>query len=490
MEATKQRDFEDFIAVKVKELKHMESEIARKEEEKAEAAQQLADAMQELDDVTKQMEADIEFFDQTKAACKAKYEEWTQRSNMRMEEMEGIKKALEILTSDEARALLPKAMKPGVETFLQLDSTSDESAPQMKAHNVLKEQARRAHSLRLAALAATVRTGAVGHFDAVIKEIDKMIQVLKEEEQDDIKQRDWCKKQYFENSEEKAELKWLIKNNEAMIVKLDDLIAKLTETLEDTVKEIDATKEQMAKMTEERTDENDAFKAAKKDDEDAIALLEQAIEALSSYYKKNKIEMGPVQGSVKLLQEPEFEVSKWQGPDATFSDGGKRKNESKGIISILTMLKEDLEDEIKNGIKDEATAQMEYEKQMEAAKKLLETLAEKKVNLESDISKTEEQKEDEEGKMKANKESLAINEEYKKSITPDCDWMLNSFDERRKKRKAEMNGLVTAKEYLAGAAPPELIQGSTKFDDGRLESIGFDGDSFLQQRQLIVKRVS
>merc|ERR1719159_2118957 len=258
-----------------------------------------------------------------------------------------------------------------------------------------------------------VRTGAVGHFDVVIQEIDKMIQVLKDEEQDDIKQRDWCKKQYFENSEEKAELKWLIKNNEAMIVKLDDLIAKLTETLEDTVKEIDATKEQMAKMTEERTDENDAFKEAKKDDEDAIALLEQAIEALSAYYKKNKIEMGPVQGSVKLLQEPEFEVSKWQAPDATFSDGGKRKNESKGIISILTMLKEDLEDEIKNGIKDEATAQMEYEKQMEAAKKLLETLAEKKVNLESDISKTEEQKEEEEGKMATNKESLAINEEQK-----------------------------------------------------------------------------
>merc|ERR1719194_130834 len=117
-----------------------------------------------------------------------------------------------------------------------------------------------------------------------------MIQVLKEEEKDDIKQRDWCKKQYFENSEEKKELKWLIKNNEAMIVKLDDLIAKLTETLEDTEKEIEATKEQMAKMTEERTDENDAFKAAKKDDEDEIALLEQAIEALSAYYKKNKIE--------------------------------------------------------------------------------------------------------------------------------------------------------------------------------------------------------
>merc|ERR550537_301355 len=133
------------------------------------------------------------------------------------------------------------------------------------------------------------------------------------------------------------------------------------------------------------------------------------------------------------------------------------------------MLKEDLEDEIKNGIKDEADAQMEYEKQMAAAKKLLESLEEKKVNLEQDIAKTEEEKEDEEGKLASNQEQLAINEEYKKSIAPDCDWMLNSFEERREKRKAEMHGLVTAKEYLAGAAPPAMLQSAKKFDDDRLD---------------------
>merc|ERR1719478_1639363 len=128
---------------------------------------------------------------------------------------------------------------------MQLDSDSDESAPAMKAYGVLKEQAKKAHSLRLAALAATVRTAGHGHFDAVIKEIDKMIQVLKDEEADDIKQRDWCKQSYFENSEEKAELKWLIKNNEAMIVKLQKTIDILIENIEDTEKEIEATKEQM-----------------------------------------------------------------------------------------------------------------------------------------------------------------------------------------------------------------------------------------------------
>merc|ERR1719359_1485687 len=128
-----------------------------------------------------------------------------------------------------------------METFLQLDTTSESNAPAMKAYGVLKEQAKKSGSLRLAALAATVRSGAVGHFDAVIKEIDKLIQVLKDEEKEDIKQRDWCKKQYFENSEEKAELKWLIKNNHAHILKLEELIAKLTETLEDTEKEIRLT---------------------------------------------------------------------------------------------------------------------------------------------------------------------------------------------------------------------------------------------------------
>jgi DNA repair exonuclease SbcCD ATPase subunit len=300
-----------------------------------------------------------------------------------------------------------------------------------------------------------------GHFDKVIDEIDKMIQVLKDEEKDDMVQRDWCKEEYHQNAQEKAETKWLIKRNEAQITKLQASIDLLIENIEDTEKEIELTKEQMKKMTEERTDENDAFKSAKADDEAAIKLLGMAVEALSGYYKKNDI---------KMLQEPEFAVDKFQAPDATFADKGARKNESKGIVSILTMLKEDLEDEIKNGIKDEAANQVEYEKQMAAAKKLLESLEERKVNLESDKAKTEEKKEAEEGKLAENQENLAINEEYKKSITPDCDWMLNSFQERRDKRAAEMNGLVKAKEFLSGAS---LVQASAKPHVQEFEQIGF-----------------
>merc|ERR1719160_1384234 len=180
------------------------------------------------------------------------------------------------------------------------------------------------------------------------------------------------------------------------------------------------TKKELEDMEKERTEENDAFKQAKSDDENAIALIEKAIEALSGYYKDNKIEMGPIQGSVKLLQEPEFDKGD-QAPEAEFKKKGHRKNESKGIISIMTMIKEDLEDEIKNGIKNEIAAQEAYEKQVAAANTMLD--------------------------------NLKKNGEKKDAITEDCDWMIENFEERKKKREVEQQGLVKAKEFLAGASP-------------------------------------
>merc|ERR1712151_1154437 len=160
--------------------------------------------------------------------------------------------------------------------------------------------------------------GKSGHFDAVIKAIDAVIQNLKEEEH--VDKRDQCKDTYTEIESTVKDLSWKIKKNEAKIDKLEKLIAMHTEEKLKTIEEIESVTAQMEAMTKQRNQENEAFLAAKKDDQDAIALLEAARDALSKYYKKNKIEMGPIQGSVKgaLVQKP-FDVSEDQAPDATFS---------------------------------------------------------------------------------------------------------------------------------------------------------------------------
>merc|ERR1712196_167126 len=109
----------------------------KKEGEKADAEKDLADNSQDLDDTQKQMKADTVFFDETKAACQAKADEWNERVRARTEELAGINKALEILTGDDAKALFSKAIKPGKETFLQMGSVSSESQPQTKAYKAL-----------------------------------------------------------------------------------------------------------------------------------------------------------------------------------------------------------------------------------------------------------------------------------------------------------------------------------------------------------------
>merc|ERR1719174_3049410 len=190
-EANQNHDFEQMYASLEKENNKMKKTRARKETEKAEAEAMLADTTKAYDDTEKQMKADTEFFDQTKAACESKHEEWTVRKELRDAELAGIDKALEILTSDEARELFAKSIKPGVETFLQIASSpsllqDSAMAPAARAYNVLKSKLKKHHSVRLAALAVEIRSSKAGHFDEVIKAIDEMIKTLEEEGADDL----------------------------------------------------------------------------------------------------------------------------------------------------------------------------------------------------------------------------------------------------------------------------------------------------------------
>jgi len=482
-EATGQKNFEDLIATKAKQLATLQATLAKKEEKKADIEKQLADADQALEDITNQMKEDTKFFDEMKAACKAKADEWNIRTTMRAEEIEGINKALEVLTSDEARKIFQKSIKPGFEktpSFLQLSLDGTMSAPTARAYGALKRAAGKSHSIRLAALAATLRSS--GAFKVVIDEIDKMLSVLKEEEAADIEQRDWCKEETFKKEAEKSRYEYKIEKTEAKIVKLTEKKEELEASIVATQKEIDLTHEEIIEMEDTRTQEHDAFLEAKDLDEKAIDLLKMAIEHMTSFYKKNEIDMGEIQGSMKFLQKqgPEFEVSEDQAPDATFSDAGHRKGQSKGIVSILTMLVEDLTSEIANGIKAEDEAQAEFEKQVHTAKELIATLEEKKVNLETEHAETVEKiaaeekiQEETEVQLEAVKEELA-------EMKPNCDWLLGAFEKRREKRKIEAEGLRQAKNYLSGAQPgaAALTQQSTSFDD-----LQFPQTSFLQKRQ-------
>merc|ERR1719252_116842 len=169
--------------------------------------------------------------------------------------------------------------------------------------------------------------------------------------------------------------------------------------------------------------------------------------------------MGEVQGSVNLLQIQSSE-SQDPPPDASFSDAGKSKGESKGIVSILTMLKEDCEDEIANGVKAEAEDQSAFEDAVKKIKATLKRLDEKKTSTKDSMATNEQSSDDTEDQKDDAKQLKTDDEEYLSEIKPDCDWMLTNFDARKSGRDQEAEGLKEAKAALLGGV--QLMQVSAR----------------------------
>merc|ERR550537_827184 len=135
-------------------------------------------------------------------------------------------------------------------------------------------------------------------FSAIIEEVDKMVQVLQDEETEDIDQRDWCKETTFVKETEASRYSYKIEKTEARITKLTEKKEELEDAIVATDAEILATHEEIDEMEATRTAENGAFLQAKSDDEAAAGLLGVAIGHLSAFYKNEGIDQGEIQGSI------------------------------------------------------------------------------------------------------------------------------------------------------------------------------------------------
>merc|ERR1719353_178860 len=456
-ESDKQKAFEDLIAEKEKQVHDWTAEVTDKEGQKGEKATMLSEAEELLAATQTQLKTDEDFFETARDSCKAKSDEWDERSRLRTEQLDGIEKALKILTSDEARATFAASATRAQDTFgtegsREMDSTEvtkmsvgdvdflQMEMPREKAYRAIKKVIGHSKNLRLARIAVAVRTATQGHFDEVIAEIDRMIELLGEEGQEDIEQRDWCIAEQNNQTNHKENLEYTISQLQAKITKAEKKKAELEAEKEDTLKKKADLIEAMDQALADREAENEAFTTAKQDDLNAIELLGRAIEALSAYGSNNA-----------LLQQPEFAVSEDQAPDATFSSKDNQKNAQGGIIMLLTQIKENLEIEIGVSTKSEAKATLEYEKLKADADKQIASYEEQIVALDSAIADTDAEitsltdtKTDTEGQHKTTVE-------YLEKIKPNCEWIKASFYKRAELRKKESEGLKEAKSILAGA---------------------------------------
>eukprot|EP00747_Dinoflagellata_sp_TGD_P133189 gnl/TRDRNA2_/TRDRNA2_175164_c7_seq11.p1 gnl/TRDRNA2_/TRDRNA2_175164_c7~~gnl/TRDRNA2_/TRDRNA2_175164_c7_seq11.p1 ORF type:complete len:406 (-),score=158.32 gnl/TRDRNA2_/TRDRNA2_175164_c7_seq11:141-1229(-) len=320
------------------------------------------------------------------------------------------------------------------------------------AYKNLAKLASKFHSLGLAQVAVMVRTG--GHFDKVIEMIDKMIQVMRDEEAADIEHKDRCEAQQSKNANDMEDLKHDIGKTEEKIGRMEDNVAEYKKKIEECEAQIGEVETQMKEMLDERNEEYKLFQKALDDDLKAKALLEAAIDALSSFYKKNKIPLNLLQG-----KGPEYSVDKDKAPSTTFgSSHGGSKSESGGLIAILSMLVEDTQKEIDAGRAEDAENQKEYEAERDAAQAMYDSIEASKVKHEKNLADKEADIEDAKEFKGQKGEDLGSQEDLAKTLSEDCDWIKEQFADRNTKRKAEIEGLMDAKNILGGAEPDDELQ--------------------------------
>jgi len=434
-EAKKQKGFEDLMATKLAEKRTLEDTLETHTTSEADKSKELADSKQMLDDTKKQLSSDEEFFAASKDTCKTKAGDWASRTRIRTEEIQAMNHAITILSSDDAKA----TFSASANTFVQLRMVSSMEQQRNSAYMSLKKLATKYQSLSLARLAAKVSTA--GHFDKVINDCDKMIAILRQEEADDIKQRDLCERQQNKNKNTKEDLEYDINKAKATLKRLEDDATELGLKMKALEGDMTNAQKNMKAMKDMRGEEYDEFTQAVKDDTTAVDLIEQAIVKLSGFYN------GADKKKASLVQkraEPMPETS-WQGGDYK-----GRQGEGQGIISILTLLKEDIESEIKVSRKDDAESQVNFESDYKALTQSHRDMESSKLSVEKQVSELNLKIADIEEFQGSKEGDLKGENKVEASIGTNCAWVETHFDSRASKRKTEIDGLVDAKNFLAG----------------------------------------
>lgn len=405
-----------------------------------------AESEAEVDELKKQREADEKTLEETAATCKTKKDEYVERNRLRTEEVASIAEAINVLRSDDARDVFNASFESQA-SFLQVAKTPNrcEIARKQKAIKLLSE----VHSDRAQALAFLTTQPSTEEFPGnVIEKIDAILADLEREGEQDETDKNDCEKLMATKEYEKKELKYSISDNNEEIQRQEALVVKLNESIEQKKLAVTAIKDEMKKADELRLEQAQEFAKSKSDDEMAISLLDKAIASLKKFYTDNNLALVQIR---KHLQKGPGEAA--APPPKTWDDAnyGGAKGEHQGVTSIMELIKQDVEKDIRTATKEEDDLISKHTKFTNESTEEVDTLNEQideatmqRTDAETTIKEQTDERDASQVELDA---TIALIETEK----PRCDFITTNFQTRKENRAAEKDGLNKAKAVLKGA---------------------------------------
>ncbi|KAL9138988.1 putative conserved tandem protein 12 [Amphidinium carterae] len=424
----------------------MEASIAQgttdrteKTESKAQTLQQKADDEGTLTDTTTTMEDDQKYLAELTATCEQKATDFESRQQLRTEELEAIRKAIEIISSESvkghAETYLPSLLQQKKQTMLgQLRDASRNGALQARAASYLRSRAQALNSRVLSALSVRASDDP---FEKVKKMIKDLIVRLMEEANEEAEHKGWCDTELATNEQTRKEKTAAVEKLHAEIDELEASIAKLAEDITQLTEDVAALEKAMAEATTLRQEEKANNTQTIADAKEAQTAVAAALTVLKEFYAKAG------EATALMQQQP-------VAPEIFDSPYKGMQSENGGVIGMLEVIQSDFARLESDTAAAEAAAQKAYDEFMTTSEV---DKAQKTKDIEHKTAKKQDheqmlivKKEDLEGTQKELDAALA----YYDKLKPSCVDAGVSYDDRVSRRKEEIESLQEALRILNG----------------------------------------
>jgi len=432
-EAAKAKAYAELREAKTAELKAAETKLDAKEDELAQAQMDLANDKEDLERTQVALDELMKIMKTLTETCDEAEANWQKRKQARLDEMKAVSETITILTEDEAR----DAMSSTYASLVQLSSRSHRSADRrIRAAALLRAAAREIKSPELSVLATTVEIDA---FTKVKKAIDDMITMLKKQQEDEVKHKDWCNEELHQTNMTAMETEDLKLDLEAKIEELTQTIKRLEDEIEAAKTQIAELESALQRANEDRQKANLDFQKTIADQRAVQEVLAKALDRLATFYDKAGFLQKGKRGINEPLPTPPPVMEYKPNKGAT------------GVMQMIEKLIYEAKDLEADSLKGEQEAQAAYETLVAdtnaSVADLMNAIA---TNTEAIIQAKKDKASAEEDLIAAVKELEGL-AKYAADLHKSCDFVLKNFLLRQEARGKEIEALQQAKQILSGA---------------------------------------
>ena len=353
-------------------------------------------------------------------------------------------RAEELAVIAKAKKILEETTGGAVEqsySFLQRSTMSTRAdLKRSEVVTVVSNLAKKHHSAALAQLAsrisAVVKYGAGDGEDVFGKIkglIGDMIAKLEKEAEDDATEKAYCDEEMAKTEAKKADLEGDLSKVTAKIDQAAATSAKRKEQVKELQAQLATLAKEQAEMDSIRSEQHAAYATAKSDLELALSGVGKALDVLRDYY-----------GGASLIQDDTAFMQQPAKPEKHAQKSGAGQS----IIGILEVCESDFSDNLAKEEMAESDSASEYEK-ITQENKVAKTTKDQDVKYKTQEFKSLDK---EISELTGDKDTLstelaAVNEYYSK-LRERCVAKPESYEDRKARREAEINGLKEALQVL------------------------------------------